>query len=102
MIKKNEEILSNPKLQDEARGFKPPEKKKTKLSESKKKVKDDWSIENSLRHMGAPLLEAAKFEAVFDGAPYYEHPNFDWRVKKLWQNDPKAVQYWIKNIKNKK
>ena len=24
------------------------------------------------------------------------------RIKKNWQNDPKAVQYWIKNIKDKR
>ena len=32
----------------------------------------------------------------------YTHPNFDWKDKKSWQNDPKAVQYWIKNIKDKR
>ena len=32
----------------------------------------------------------------------YTHPNFDWDDKRSWQNDPKAVQYWIKNIKDKK
>ena len=30
------------------------------------------------------------------------HPNFDWKDTKSWQNDPKAVQYWIKNIKDKR
>jgi hypothetical protein len=32
----------------------------------------------------------------------YTHPNFNWNDKKSWQNDPKAVQYWIKNIKDKR
>jgi len=36
------------------------------------------------------------------GQPYYLHPLFDWRIKKLWQNDPNAVRYWIKNIKENK
>jgi hypothetical protein len=52
--------------------------------------------------MGTPLIRAAEEHSNFQGKPYYEHQNFDWKVKKLWQNDPKAVQYWIKNIKNKK
>ena len=88
-----EEIVDEP-LPDEARGFKPPEKKKIKLSKS--------DLEKSLNNMGAPLITAAKEHSNFQGKPYYEHQNFDWNVKKLWQNDSKAVQYWIKNIKNKK
>jgi hypothetical protein len=90
-----EELLEEPtKLPDEARGVKPPEKKKIKLSKEE--------IEKSLNNMGTPLIRAAEEHSNFQGKPYYEHQNFDWKVKKLWQNDPKAVQYWIKNIKNKK
>ena len=90
-----EEPIEEPiKLPDEARGVKPPEKKKTKLSKAE--------IEESLNNMGAPLITAAEEHSNFQGKPYYEHQNFDWKIKKLWQNDPKAVQYWIKNIKNKK
>ena len=29
------------------------------------------------------------------------HPHFDWKDKSKWQNDPKAVQYWLKNIRPK-
>ena len=32
----------------------------------------------------------------------YTHPNFNWDDRRTWQNDPKAVQYWIKNIKDKR
>ena len=32
----------------------------------------------------------------------YTHPNFNWEDRRTWQNDPKAVQYWIKNIKDKR
>ena len=31
----------------------------------------------------------------------YTHPHFDWKDKSKWQNDPKAVQYWLKNIRPK-
>ena len=89
-----EEKVEEPILPDEARGFNPLEKKKNKLSKS--------DLEKSLNYMGEPLVTAAESNSNFQGKPYYEHQNFDWKVKKLWQNDPKAVQYWIKNIKNKK
>ena len=89
-----EEKVEEPILPDEARGFSPLEKKKIKLSKS--------DLEKSLNYMGEPLVTAAESNSNFQGKPYYEHQNFDWKVKKLWQNDPKAVQYWIKNIKNKK
>ena len=81
-----EEVEEEPQL--------PAEKKNIKLS--------DTDIEKSLNNMGTPLITAAEECSNFQGKPYYEHPLFDWRVKKLWQNDTKAVQYWIKNIKNKK
>ena len=32
----------------------------------------------------------------------YTHPHFDWNAKHTWQNDPKAVQYWLRYIKPKK
>ena len=69
MIKKNEEMMADPSLPDEARGFEPPEKPITL-------TKADIRL--------------------------YTHPNFNWDDKRSWQNDPKAVQYWIKNIKDKR
>ena len=70
----------------------PKEKKKT-FSKKEEKA--------SMDNMGSPLVTAARKAELFGGKPYYEHPLFDWRIKKLWQNDPKAVQYWSKNIKQK-
>ena len=69
MIKKNEEMMADPSLPDESRGFEPPEKPITL-------TKADIRL--------------------------YTHPNFNWDDKRSWQNDPKAVQYWIKNIKDKR
>ena len=69
MIKKNEEMMADPSLPDEARGFEPPKEPVTL-------TKADIRL--------------------------YTHPNFNWDDKKNWQNDPKAVQYWIKNIKDKR
>ena len=69
MIKKNEEMMADPSLPDEARGFEPPKKS----------------------------VELTKADIRL-----YTHPNFNWDDKKNWQNDPKAVQYWIKNIKDKR
>ena len=31
----------------------------------------------------------------YNGAPYYTNPDFPWHEKQLWQNDQKAVQYWL-------
>ncbi len=78
-------------LPAEARGVKPPTKKRFTKKEEKE----------SLINMGAPLVTAAKLNELFDGKPYYLHPLFDWRIKQLWQNDPKAVKYWTQNIKQK-
>ena len=78
-------------LPAEARGVKPPTKKRFTKKEEKE----------SLINMGAPLVTAAKLNELFDGKPYYLHPLFDWRIKHLWQNDPKAVKYWTQNIKQK-
>ena len=72
-------------LPAEAKGFKP------KISKKEEK--------ESLMKMGDPLVTAAKNNVSIGGKPYYLHQSFDWRVKKLWQNDPDAVRYWMKNIK---
>ena len=32
---------------------------------------------------------------AYNGSPYYTNPNFPWDRKNLWQNDNKAVQYWL-------
>ena len=69
MIEKNEEMMGNPSLPPEARGFEPPK-------EPIQLTKADIRL--------------------------YTHPNFNWEDKRQWQNDPKAVQYWIKNIKDKR
>ena len=74
-------------LPDEARGF------KSKMS---KKEENE-----SLIKMGEPLVTAAENNVPLVGQPYYLHPSFDWRIKKLWQNDTEAVRYWMKNIKEK-
>ena len=75
-------------LPDEARGL------ETKLSKEEER--------ESIIKMGDPLVAAAKNNTALDGSPYYLNPLFDWRIKKLWQNDPNAVRYWIKNIKTNK
>lgn len=31
----------------------------------------------------------------YNGAPYYTNPSFPWEKKHLWQNDQKAVRYWL-------
>ena len=91
IIRKRELYIEKPKkeqpLPDEARGFKP----KISFKEEKE----------SLIKMGEPLITAAKNNVALDGQPYYLHPSFDWRIKKLWQNDTEAVRYWMKNIKEK-
>lgn len=54
-----------------------------------------------LNEMGTPLVNAAIKKTIIDKKPYYEHPAFDWGVKKLWINDQDAVKYWMAYIKGK-
>ena len=34
-----------------------------------------------------------------NGGPYYTNPSFPWHKKHLWQNDQRAVSYWLTNKK---
>ena len=29
----------------------------------------------------------------------FKHPHFDWSKKETWQNNPRTVQYWLRNIR---
>ena len=58
----------------------------------------ELSDEERMEEMGEPLVKASLEKKKFDGKPYYEHPAFDWNVRKLWINDQNAVNYWLKNI----
>jgi hypothetical protein len=58
----------------------------------------ELSDEDRMAEMGEPLVRASIEKKKFDGKPYYEHPAFDWNVRKLWINDQNAVNYWLKNI----
>ena len=58
----------------------------------------ELSDEERMEEMGEPLVRASFEKKKFDGKPYYEHPAFDWNVRKLWINDQNAVNYWLKNI----
>ena len=57
-------------------------------------------VEKRIEYMGEPLMRAVKEKGIIDGKPYYLHQSFDWRVTKLWQNDPEAVRYWMNNKHN--
>ena len=57
-------------------------------------------IEQRIEYMGEPLMNAVRKKGEFEGKPYYLHQSFDWRVTKLWQNDPEAVRYWMNNKQN--
>ena len=54
-----------------------------------------------LEEMGEPLVRASIDKTIIDKKPYYEHPAFDWDVKRLWINDQNAVNYWFKHVRNK-
>ena len=54
-----------------------------------------------LEEMGEPLVRASIDKTNIDKKPYYEHPAFDWDVKRLWINDQNAVNYWFKHVRNK-
>jgi hypothetical protein len=57
-------------------------------------------VEKRIEYMGEPLMRAVKEKGRINGKPYYLHQSFDWRVTKLWQNDPEAVRYWMNNKHN--
>jgi hypothetical protein len=62
----------------------------------------DMSIEEEqakLTEMGEPLVRATIEKRDIDKKPYYEHPAFDWSLKKYWINDQNAVKYWMANVK---
>ena len=63
------------------------------LSEEEEKARLD--------EMGEPLVKAAIEKTNIDRKPYYQHPAFDWGVKKLWINDQDAVKYWMTNVNKK-
>jgi len=92
IIRKRELYDEKPELEEEPL---PNVDKVFKPKMSKKEEKE------SLIKMGEPLITAAEKNISLDGQPYYLHPSFDWRIKKLWQNDTEAVRYWMKNIKEK-
>lgn len=52
-----------------------------------------------LTEMGEPLVRATIEKRDIDKKPYYEHPAFDWSLKKYWINDQNAVKYWMVNVK---
>lgn len=54
-----------------------------------------------LDEMGEPLVRATIQKSIIDKRPYYEHPAFDWNLKKYWINDQSAVKYWMNNVKGK-
>lgn len=54
-----------------------------------------------LDEMGEPLVRATIQKSIIDKNPYYEHPAFDWSLKKYWINDQSAVKYWMNNVKGK-
>ena len=75
---------------------------------------DDFEIENEL---GSTFAEELEEEVLPDEArgvkppkeefkPFtkaerelFKHPHFDWSKKETWQNNPRAVQYWLRNIR---
>jgi hypothetical protein len=57
--------------------------------------------QSRLEEMGEPLVKAALEKTNIDRKPYYQHPAFDWGVKKLWINDQDAVRYWMTNVNKK-
>ena len=97
-----QKVIRKRELYDEKTDVKVEE---SKLPNEAKKFKPKLSIKEekeSINKMGNPLVTAAKNNINLGGQPYYLHPLFDWRIKRLWQNDPNAVRYWIKNIKENK
>ena len=89
MIEKNEEMMSNPSLPDEARGFEPPEEN----YEDEDLNKDGVVTDEERRE----YYEREGWKSPYEGRPYYVHPWFDWNKKERWINNRAAIEYWIKH-----
>lgn len=63
-------------------------------------VVDDFTTEDTIENGDKKLDDIKKsYEIRRHGQPYYTHPDFPWENKALWQNDQKAVQYWLSQKK---
>jgi hypothetical protein len=89
MIEKNEEMMGNPSLPPEARGFEPPEEN----YEDEDLNKDGIVTDEERRE----YYEREGWKSPHEGRPYYVHPWFDWTKKERWINNRAAIEYWIKH-----
>jgi hypothetical protein len=78
----------------------PPTIEEIQKEVKKQKPLTKKEVEKRIEYMGEPLMRAVRDKGMIDGKPYYLHQSFDWRVTKLWQNDPEAVRYWMNNKHN--
>jgi hypothetical protein len=60
--------------------------------EMDKKEKTEYDTEENLDDK-----DDAYWLNTYNGMPYYTNPDFPWDKTHLWQNDQKAVRYWMNN-----
>ena len=90
-----QKVIRKRELYDET-----PDEEEEELTELQKTLLMDVEEEEVLPDE-TKEVEPPEEETIFTKADIrlYTHPHFDWNAKHTWQNDPKAVQYWLKNIK---
>ena len=90
-------------------GEEPDEEKSTIMESDSETVQDDWdnTLQDGLEEEEVLPDEARGFKPPEEEfKPFtkaeqeqFKHPHFDWSKKETWQNNPRAVQYWLRNIR---
>ena len=73
------------------------DKKEDIVETISEKSEDDGKniVENTETPENPQVVDDTSWLNSYNGAPYYTNPNFPWEKKHLWQNDQKAVRYWL-------
>ena len=87
-----QKVIRKRELYDEV-----PEEEVMEELDKEEEIKEELPPE--ARGFAPPKKETPQFTKA--EVRLYTHPHFDWSKKETWQNDPKAVQYWLRYVKPK-
>ena len=85
------------------------DKKEDLMENNSQNIEDDGKNSDTLEDSEIIMENNLNFDEVLDGGEIneepignlkwetYMHPEFPWHNRKLWINNPKAVNYWISN-----
>ena len=109
--RKQKEILVEMMENDEKLGLYEVygDKKEDVVENNSQNIEDDGKNSDTLEDSEIIMENNLNFDEVLDGGEIneepignlkwetYMHPEFPWHNRKLWINNPKAVNYWISN-----